>query len=139
MSTKTDDRIIMLSMKKFINNLKFLNSDVFKNMVIVFGMALSLFTITSFDTISHAGAGSETIENQVIEKTDVVSQTELNNQPDISIASQKTKTHHNFIASYLLQESSVKRQPKKSEVEENFIGDILKIHKVIISRSLRFF
>lgn len=136
MSTETDGRITMLHMKILTNNPKFLNSDTFKNIIIVFGMALSLFTITSFDTFTQAETGTNQIENQEADENLLVSQADLGSQSIAVKDDQKQKTHHNFIASYLLQESSVKRKAKKPRLEENFIGSILRLHKTIITKAM---
>lgn len=136
MSTETDDRITMAHMKILNTKNKFLNSESFKNMIIVFGMAISLFTITSFDTISQADASAKNIENQEFHENATVSQADSNYQSNATKDDQKLKTHHNFIASYLLQESSVKRNAKKADTEGNFVGGILRLHKIIITKTL---
>jgi len=116
-----------------------LNSNTFKNMVIVFGMAISLFTIISFDSVSQADATSTNIENQEINENSIVSQARLNDETNTSESEQKLKTHHNFIASYLLQESSVKRKSKKPKVQGDLIGHIIHLHKIILTKAVGFF
>ena len=98
--------------------------------------AISLFTITSFDTISQADASAKNIENQEFHENATVSQADSNYQSNATKDDHKLKTHHNFIASYLLQESSVKRNAKKADTEGNFVGGILRLHKIIITKTL---
>ena len=136
MNTETDDRFTMLRMKIYNNKLKFLSSNTFKNIIIVFGMALSLFTITSFDTVSQADATATNIENQEFDEELMDSNVQLDSESATQKNNQKIKTHHNFIASYLLQESSGKRKIKKTDDQGDFIGHIIQLHKIIISKAL---
>ena len=135
MSTETDGRITMVHMKILNSKNRFLKSELFKNMVIVFGMALSLFTITSFDTISQADTSSDKLESHQVDERTAISQVKSDYQSDVLTDNQKQKTHHNFIASYLLQESSVKRKTTKSENDGNFVNSILRLHKIIITKT----
>lgn len=109
----------------------FLESTRFKNYVIVFGMCLSLFTISSFDSMTK--------DEQAVKKDN----TELSNascdntnskSKTVKVVKQsKHKTHHNFIASYLLEESSAKKEEEESATEMKFLGRLLQLHKTIIT------
>ena len=112
-------------MKIFRNDPGFLESNRFKNYVIIFGMCLSLFTITSFDSVSY-DRSAETKETKV-EQHDAKCQ-----QAKIS-QSNKQKTHHNFIASYLLEETSAKKEEKESGTELKFFSKLLQLHKTIFT------
>lgn len=123
----------MVHMKSRSSITKFLNSNTFKNSVIVFGMCLSLFTITSFDGISESRKSNSKI---VAQESDNSDQQELL-RPDQSDSKQvqKQKASHNFIASYLLQESSTKREDKKSNSEGKIINHLFHLQKIIISKT----
>lgn len=105
-------------------------------MVIVFGVCLSLFTITSYNSLSNSSQSSSNINESLATDENVAQHEELNNIENTGpIADQKLKTHHNFIASYFLQESSIKREKKTSKEREEFIGQFIQLHKIIISKA----
>ena len=114
----------------------FLSSNIFNNAVIVFGICLSLFTITSFDSMSNDDQLAAKVEYQ--EQTDA-SICQLQESKDIDDSSKKEnklKAQHNFIASYLLEESSAKRETKNNETKSNFLGQLLQLHKTILSNAI---
>ena len=121
-------------MKPLTNTLKFLESNTAKNMIIVFGVALSIFTITSFESVSNTNkdlSAKEEVKQPNTEEMEVVGETD-SEKPSV-INSKKSKTHHNFIASYFLQESSIKRERKTADSEVGTVGKILHIHKMLMS------
>jgi len=135
----TDNRYFMSLMKPLKRTLNYLDSNTFKNMIIVFGVALSLFTITSFESISNPSVNSMTgdksqtqCDEKINEENSAIQKTDIN-------VSKKAKTHHNFIASYFLQESSIKRERKKSEEGVDHMSRILQLQKIIISSTLALF
>ena len=125
-------------MKTSNHILAFLDSNKFKNFVIVFGLCLSLFTITSFDSVS--GERSTEIDEEQVDclplDADEV-KAEATPAKVEAKKEKKTKTYHNFIASYLLQESSVDRQNKKKEKETTIIGNLAELRRMIFSTSIR--
>lgn len=114
----------------------FFGSNTFKNMIIVFGMCLSLFTITSFDFISGTREIVDNSDNPEMTEVISVEKQALQGDKSSSPNEQKVKTHYNFIASYLLQESSVKRETKKTSNEQNIVSHLLQLHKIIISKTI---
>jgi hypothetical protein len=124
-------------MKNLRFNTNFLESNIFKNSVITFGMCLSLFTITSFDTIS----GKEQSSKNAIHATQSLSLNHEQTGSDKLAESSKKEssqiTHHNFIASYLLEESSAKKETKNTESEIKILGQLLQLHKTIIATAIR--
>lgn len=126
-----------MSHMKFLNRtFGYLDTNSFKNMVIVFGVCLSLFTITSYDSLSNSFQSSSISSDGLTTDEIVAQQEDLENTDNTGpITEQKLKTHHNFIASYFLQESSIKREKKTSKEREEFIGQFLQLHKIIISKT----
>lgn len=121
-------------MKVFSNKPEFLDSDRFKNYVIAFGMCLSVFTITSFDSVTKDKRAE--VKKEGIELSSASCQnTDTKSKTDIVDKQSKHKTHHNFIASYLLEESSAKKEEKDSGTETKFLGRLLQLHKTIISNA----
>jgi hypothetical protein len=105
----------------------------------IFGVCISLFAITSFESLSNSSQKYESINNQEcqIVNSDAQSNSQLDNNSDKR--EQKLKTHHNFIASYLLQESSIKRESKKMVAQGNFIRNLKHVHKTIIVHTIGLF
>ena len=111
----TDNRYFMSLMKPLTRTLNYMESNTFKNIIIVFGVALSIFTITSFESISNPSENSFANEGTQIQCEDKIGEENLAiDKSDIN-SSRKAKTHHNFIASYFIQESSIKRERRKRE------------------------
>lgn len=113
-------------------NQKLKDTNYLKKLIVVFGVCLSLLTVTSFSNWSSSddepiAQGSYCIvEDQAINEKD---------QPPAQ-QEQKFRTHHNFIASYLLQESSFERKIKKTEERGDFFSNLKQLHKVIITQTL---
>ena len=126
----------MLHMKISNRKLNFFGSNTFKSMVIVFGMCLSLFCITSFDSISGTMEIADNGVNPEMTEVKLVEQQAIQKDKSSFPHEQKVKTHHNFIASYLLQESSVKRENKKTNNKQNIVGHLVQLHKIIISKTI---
>ena len=129
----------MLQMKSSNQEHIFQRTNRFKNLVILFGVCLSLFMILSFNNWIMVTQASVAQEVQKFEEDKPEGQ--LQNTKEIAVAQRniKFKTHHNFIASYLLQESSFKRKNKKSEEHQNFVSHLKQLHKIIITQTLRLF
>ncbi|MCK5467582.1 MAG: hypothetical protein KAI99_03715 [Cyclobacteriaceae bacterium] len=110
-----------------------------KNFIIVFGVCLSLFTISSFDNWISVTQAS--VVQEIQELKDSKTEELPNNIEEICITQHepKLKTHHNFIASYLLQESSFERKNKKSKEQGGFLSHLKQLHKIIITQTLGLF
>lgn len=136
---KKDNQIIMSQTKPSYHKHTLQKANRFKNLVILFGVCLGLFMILSFNSwisVTQASVAQE------IQKPDENKPEEhLQNIDEISVAQRnlKIKTHHNFIASYLLQESSFERKNKNSEEHRNLISQLKQLHKIIISQAFRLF
>lgn len=120
-------------MKPLTNTLKFLDSDTAKNVIIFFGFVLSIFTITSFDSFSNSEKefSVNEIQQSLIDQKGDIEEAMLDNASVNN--SKKAKTHHNFIASYFLQESSIKRERKTPDNEVGTAEKILYLHKILMS------
>jgi hypothetical protein len=107
-----------------------------KNFIIVFGVCLSLFTILSFNNWKSVTQAS--VAQEIHELKDCKSGELPNNIKGKCVVQheQKLKTHHNFIASYLLQESSFERKNKKSKEQGGFLSHLKQLHKIIITQAL---
>ena len=129
----------MLEMKTSNKKHIFLATNRFKNSVIVTGVCLSIFMILSFNNWISSTEASVVQNIQRLEE--IKPEGQLQNTKEIAVAQRniKFKTHHNFIASYLLQESSFKRKNKKSEEHQNFVSHLKQLHKIIITQTLRSF
>ena len=136
---KIDDRITMLQMKSSNQEHIFQRTNRFKNLVIVFGVCLSLFMILSFNNWISSTEASVAQDIQKLEE--IKPERQLQNTKEIAVVkgNLKLKTHHNFIASYLLQESSFERKNTKSKEQQNLVGHLKQLHKIIITQALRLF
>lgn len=114
----------------------FTKTNRFKNVVIFFGLCLSLFMISFCNNWIFSTETSITREIQ--ELKDCKSEELPGNVEELHVTSQelKLKTHQNFIASYLLQESSFERKNKMSKEEGGFLSHLKHLHKIIISKTL---
>lgn len=114
----------------------FPKSNRVKNLVIVFGVCISLFTISSFNNWISATEASIALEIQ--ELKECKSGQSPSNVEEIRATpyEPKLKGHHNFIASYLLQESSFERKNKKFKEQSDFLGHLKQLHKIIITQTL---
>ena len=129
----------MLQMKSSNQKHIFPKTNRFKNSVIVTGVCLSFFMILSFNNWISSTEASVVQDIKKLEE--IKPEGQLQNTKEISVAQRnlKLKTHHNFIASYLLQESSFERKNKKSEEHQNFVSHLKQLHKIIITQTLRSF
>ena len=129
----------MLQMKSSNQKHIFPTTNRFKNSVIVTGVCLSFFMILSFNNWISSTEASVVQNIQRLEE--IKPEGQLQNTKEIAVAQRniKFKTHHNFIASYLLQESSFERKNKKSEEHQNFVSHLKQLHKIIITQTLRLF
>lgn len=111
---------------------RILQMNHLKNYILVFGVCLCFLTITSFNNWSSS---DNTACSQVV-------QCELENQSKnvqktlVAPKETKFKARHNFIASYLLQESSFERKTKNTEEKGSFFSNLKQLHKIIISQTL---
>ncbi len=108
-------------------------SNKFKNIIIVFGMGLSLLIVSS--TTRGVISAEEKITSEIREfnKCEKMNETSIENK--VANDNQNNKSHHNFIASYLLHESGYERKNKKSKEHGKLLGNIIKFHKFIISHT----
>jgi hypothetical protein len=120
-------------MKNLRFNTDFLDSHIFKNSVITFGMCLSLFTITSFDSTSGDDQQSVNIDQQELQSATQICPSESTLVYDESKEENSQKTHHNFIASYLLEESSAKKETERTETDVKLFSQLLQLHKTIMA------
>ena len=125
----------MLQMDTTTNNQSKPETIYLKNMVIVFGIFLSLLAFTSFTNWSNS---IDTIDNENSEELMInVNSVQSEVLETVSIVNEsKLKTHHNFIASYLLQESNFSRKVERNKDENNFFTNLKQLHKIIISQAL---
>lgn len=114
------------------NNQTLRHTNYLKNLIVVFGVCLSLFTITSFNNWSSSEDTSLAQSSQGIVEDKALNK----NETPAAQQEQKFRTHHNFIASYLLQESSFERKVNKTEEKGDFFSNLKQLHKVIISHTL---
>lgn len=128
----TGNRYNVSNMKVSEQSANTKNKAYFKNLVIAFGVCLSFLTFTSADNWSSNAAAVD--ENQI---TEVALNTEANQSAEIKGSDeQRSFTHYNFIASYLIQESSINRQSKEKKEKRSFMANLKQIHKIIMSNTL---
>ena len=96
-------------------------------------MGLSLLIVSS--TTRGVISAEEKITKEIKEfnKCEKLNQTSIENTE--AIENQNNKSHHNFIASYLLHESAFERKNKKSKEHSKLLGNIIQFHKFIISHT----
>ncbi len=104
-----------------------------KNLVIVFGVGLGIFTFSSINNWEIYSVDSNVSNEIEIKINKSESSIEKFNTEEKEL---KIKTHHNFIASYLLQESSIERKNTKTKLKSNIITSIRRLHKIIITQAL---
>ena len=114
------------------------STHLLKNLLIVIGICISLIAI-SF--LNSRNSSSDLILTKA--------STELKNTEEnlavstytsgVAENSSKVKTHHNFIVSYLLQDTSVERNTRNSPAQADLSSSLKQIHKIIISQPLGLF
>lgn len=114
------------------NNQTLKHTNYLKNLIVVFGVCLSFLTVTSFNNWASSDDASIAQASQCIVDDQAINEKET----PTTQQEQKFRTHHNFIASYLLQESSFERKINKTEERGNFISNLKQLHKVIITQTL---
>ena len=119
--------------------LKYTNSNTSRNAIIIFGFCVSFITITSFESISNTKQSDLAVYNQEKILDDFDAQKGCDCEKEEAKSNQKIKTRHNFIASYLLQESSRKRENKKANQEGSLIRSLIDIHRTIIVNAVGLF
>lgn len=126
------NRITFSNMKILNKKQSFSKTNNFKRLIIVFGACLGLFTISSFDSwnLTNETSKVQGVEACTSEKASVkILELNIDAEP-------KTIMHHNFIASFLLQESSFERKNKKSKEQNNFFSHLKQLHKMLITQAL---
>lgn len=124
-----------------INNFKkalgLLQRNGFKNSIIIFGFCVCIITITSYDSISNVGQSKFTRGEEVQGVVDGESQNDQ--MKSLSKKEHKISNPHNFIASYLLQESSQKRERNSKNEESNLFRNLRQLHKTIFIKVVGLF
>lgn len=129
----------MSLMNTLNKKLKYLDSNAFKNMIIIFGFCISFITITSFESVSNSSQSDVDLINKD-KNIEVYTNQKVKRSDKKTIQSkQKIKARHNFIASYLLQESSHKRENNKTSQEGSFFRNLKHIQKTIIVNAVESF
>ena len=127
----------MSTLRKNINQkLWYLSGNGFKNAIIVFGFCISILTITSYDSISNSSQSGIVSSHRTAEVQKPESHDALKIEKKTLKKEQKSNNYHNFIASYLLRESSFKRKNKKSSEENSFLRSLRDLHKTIFVNAL---
>ncbi len=106
-----------------------------KKLLIAFGACLSFLAVTSFDGWSSKDDGA------IAKKSECIVNVSATTHQDAAASKKEKKfiAHHNFIASYLLQESSFERKIKKTEERGSFFSYLKQLHKVIIKQTVESF
>ena len=109
-------------MKPLNNNLILYRSNKFKNLSIILGVFLSIFLVSSYN--SQDGSENSLVKSEIpnIEQNSI--------DKTISNENQSTK-YHNFLASYFMQESSVKRENRKTEEKRSVFNNLKDLHHII--------
>ena len=123
----------MSTINIFKKTFRSLSSNGFKNAIIIFGFCVSIITITSYDSISNNGPSDLAMIVDTQHMPDVSSMAcEQENENVILRKEHKVSNRHNFIASYLLQESSHKRERNSSDEGRNFFSNLRHLHETIL-------
>lgn len=104
--------------------------DHIRSLLLVFGACLGLFTVSSFNSWNSA---PETLPvEDVKELVSCNSEAQSSRFVEINDTIEpKAIMHRNFIASYLLQESSFERKSKKTNQQHNFFSHLKQLRKII--------
>ena len=113
----------------------FSKTDYFKSLIIVFGTCLGLLTISSFDNWKSSDEQSIVQGTQEIKDCALEAHSATTTE-NCNLTESRTIIHHNFIASYLLQESSFERKNKKSKIQSDLFSHLKQLHKIIITQTL---
>ena len=98
--------------------------------IFIFGSCLSIFMLCSISNNISATSrfllesGQQLVERDMELQKPVGEITTLEN-------GRKFKAHHNFIVSYLFQESSFERINKNAETQSDFVSNIKQIHQLV--------
>jgi len=104
----------------------FQRSSKFRNYSIVLGMILGFFLISSLRTgeVSFTNIPDETMVKSEFSAADAIA----------NESTEQSTKYHNFLASYFLQESTVKRTARKKEERESVFTNFKDVHNIIVSR-----
>lgn len=94
-TTMTD----LSSTNKSIKNKK---THLHKNLILIFGIGISLIVISSFFPFTETGLNNVQKSNERAPK--------IHESDTVALINQNRKMHHNFLASYLMQESGLDRK-----------------------------
>lgn len=114
MSNISGNRFIISGMKYSKQNDNSKAKARFRNVVVVFAVFLSILTFVSADRWSASTVGAEVISN-----AETVIDGMESTPPVVLRQDGYSTSHHNFLAAYLIQESSINRQSRKKKGGES--------------------
>jgi hypothetical protein len=105
--------------------------------ILMLGVSVSVFAITSnCNKISASGRALEEVKVQLISNDNSSESTAIMSETTVNDTKPKYKIHHNFIVSYLFQESSIERVNKNPNGQSPFVSNLKQMHQVIIKHTL---
>ena len=133
----TDNWIIMSIINDFKRALGLLQRNGFRNAIIIFGFCVCIIAITSYDSISNVGQ-SKFITSEEFHGV-VEGESQNDQMKSLSKKEHKISNPHNFISSYLLQESYQKRERNSKNEESNLFRNLRQLHKTIFIKVVGLF
>jgi len=105
--------------------------------ILMLGVSVSVFAITfSNNKISASDRAVEEVKVQFIGNDISSESTAIMSETTVDHTKPKYKIHHNFIVSYLFQESSFERVNKNTDGQSPFVSNLKQMHQVIINHTL---
>jgi hypothetical protein len=117
-----------------MNNDKHIHSQQsrMRLVVFIFGASLTVFMIYfSGDKISASGRALLESGLQFTENDMAIDLQSSVGEVTIEDTRRKFKAHHNFIVSYLFQESSFERKNRNAETNTDFVSNIKQVHQLV--------
>ena len=113
-------------MKPLKSIIIFYRSNKFRNYSIMAGLFVSVLLISSLSTANNS--------IMKIADQNLAQSKRLQASASVVKSPEQSTKYHNFLASYFLQESTVKRTVKKKEERESVFSNLKDVHKIIVSR-----
>ncbi len=112
------------------------DTNRFKNYIIALGVCLSFLTFTSFNNWNQSSPVINDQNEVGLQMDDKTNQQESKEALTDNGSKPVVNSHHNFIASFLLQESSIKRTSNREKELKGVFSSIKQLHKLIITKTL---
>ncbi len=120
-----------------LKNLIYIQQRKLRFIILLLGVSVSIFALSSnFNENKDSDKALKGMDVLLVENDLSPESQVIKAEMPIPETKPKLKMHHNFIVSYLFQESSFERKNNNSEGHTDFVSSLKQMHKVIINHTL---